>query len=48
MAGASFYDARNSGDTVGVAFPSGNAERPAESWKIYITGCLCNAERILR
>jgi hypothetical protein len=48
MADPSFYDARHSGETAGAAFPSGDVGRPAQSWKIYITGCLGNVERILR
>lgn len=48
LADTSFFDARHSGETAGAAFPPGNAGRPAQSWKIYLTGCLGNAERIVR
>jgi hypothetical protein len=48
LADTSFYDARHSGESTGTAFSPGNAGRPTQSWKIYITGCLGNAERILR
>jgi hypothetical protein len=48
MAGTSFYDARHSVETVDAAFLPDNSGRPAQRWKIYITGCLGNAERILR
>lgn len=48
VADPSFYDARHSGETAGADFPPGKAGLPAQSWKIYITGCLGNAERILR
>jgi len=48
MADPSLYAARNLGETAGVVYPLGNAGQPAQRWKIYITGCLGNAERIIR
>jgi hypothetical protein len=48
MADLSFYEARHSGESTSTAFPPSNAGRPTQSWKIYVTGCLGNAERILR
>lgn len=48
MASASFYDARHAGETAGAAFPPGNAGRPAQRWKVDMTGCLGNADRIIR
>jgi hypothetical protein len=48
MADPSLYDARNLGETAGVAYPLDNAGQPAQKWKIYITGCLGHAERIIR
>jgi hypothetical protein len=48
MVDPSFYAARHSGKTVGVAFPECNIERSTQGWKIYVTDCFGNIERIIR
>ncbi len=49
MVDSSFYDARFSGETVSVTFPSGNVGGSTQGrWKFYMTGCIGNVERIFR
>jgi hypothetical protein len=48
MGDPSFFDVRHSGEITSATFSSNDDSRPAQSWKIYLTGCLGNVERILR